>query len=93
MSQTAELHNAEDLVEVRNLVKYFPVRAGLLQLPDLRQPVRLAEGPGVVRIGSGKLIGDEPRVGIGIVAGHGTHDTLPGGDGSFLVFSLRRKRN
>jgi oligopeptide/dipeptide ABC transporter ATP-binding protein len=31
MSQTAESHNEEDLVEVQHLVKYFPVRAGLMQ--------------------------------------------------------------
>jgi oligopeptide/dipeptide ABC transporter ATP-binding protein len=31
MSQTTELHKAEDLVEVQHLVKYFPVRAGLMQ--------------------------------------------------------------
>lgn len=31
MSQITELHKAEDLVQVRNLVKYFPVRAGLMQ--------------------------------------------------------------
>src|SRR5512145_3269580 len=31
MSQITEPHKAEDLVEVRNLVKYFPVRAGLMQ--------------------------------------------------------------
>jgi peptide/nickel transport system ATP-binding protein/oligopeptide transport system ATP-binding protein len=31
MSQTAEPHKAEDLVEVQHLVKYFPVRAGLMQ--------------------------------------------------------------
>ena len=31
MSQITEPHNAEDLVEVQHLVKYFPVRAGLMQ--------------------------------------------------------------
>ncbi len=31
MSQTPEPHKAEDLVEVQHLVKYFPVRAGLMQ--------------------------------------------------------------
>lgn len=31
MSQTTDVRKAEDLVEVRNLVKYFPVRAGLMQ--------------------------------------------------------------
>jgi peptide/nickel transport system ATP-binding protein/oligopeptide transport system ATP-binding protein len=31
MSQITETHNADDLVEVRHLVKYFPVRAGLMQ--------------------------------------------------------------
>ncbi len=31
MSQIAEPHKAEDLVEVQHLVKYFPVRAGLMQ--------------------------------------------------------------
>ncbi len=31
MSQMEEPHKAEDLVEVRHLVKYFPVRAGLMQ--------------------------------------------------------------
>jgi len=31
MSQIVEPHNAEDLVEVEHLVKYFPVRAGLMQ--------------------------------------------------------------
>lgn len=31
MSQTADSHNEEDLVEVQHLVKYFPVRAGLMQ--------------------------------------------------------------
>src|SRR3972149_12283082 len=31
MSQITESHNAEDLVEVQHLVKYFPVRAGLMQ--------------------------------------------------------------
>ncbi len=31
MSQMKESHKAEDLVEVHNLVKYFPVRAGLMQ--------------------------------------------------------------
>ena len=31
MSQTSEVHKAEDLVEVGHLVKYFPVRAGLMQ--------------------------------------------------------------
>ncbi len=31
MSQITEPHKAEDLVEVQHLVKYFPVRAGLMQ--------------------------------------------------------------
>ena len=31
MSQLTEPHNADDLVEVQHLVKYFPVRAGLMQ--------------------------------------------------------------
>ncbi len=31
MSPTTEIHKAEDLVEVEHLVKYFPVRAGLMQ--------------------------------------------------------------
>jgi oligopeptide/dipeptide ABC transporter ATP-binding protein len=31
MSQITEPHKAEDLVEVEHLVKYFPVRAGLMQ--------------------------------------------------------------
>jgi oligopeptide/dipeptide ABC transporter ATP-binding protein len=31
MSQATEPHKAEDLVEVQHLVKYFPVRAGLMQ--------------------------------------------------------------
>ena len=31
MSQIVEPHKAEDLVEVQHLVKYFPVRAGLMQ--------------------------------------------------------------
>ena len=31
MSQTTEIHKAEDLVQVEHLVKYFPVRAGLMQ--------------------------------------------------------------
>ena len=31
MSQITEPHNADDLVEVQHLVKYFPVRAGLMQ--------------------------------------------------------------
>ena len=31
MSQIKEPHKAEDLVEVQHLVKYFPVRAGLMQ--------------------------------------------------------------
>ncbi len=31
MSQITESHNAQNLVEVKNLVKYFPVRAGLMQ--------------------------------------------------------------
>ena len=31
MSQIIEPHKAEDLVEVQHLVKYFPVRAGLMQ--------------------------------------------------------------
>ncbi len=31
MSQTMEMQKAEDLVKVEHLVKYFPVRAGLLQ--------------------------------------------------------------
>jgi oligopeptide/dipeptide ABC transporter ATP-binding protein len=31
MSQIIEPHKAEDLVEVEHLVKYFPVRAGLMQ--------------------------------------------------------------
>src|SRR5574342_123430 len=31
MSQNVATHKAEKLVEVRHLVKYFPVRAGLMQ--------------------------------------------------------------
>ena len=31
MSQTTEIHKTEDLVQVEHLVKYFPVRAGLMQ--------------------------------------------------------------
>ena len=31
MSQITETHKAEDLVQVEHLVKYFPVRAGLMQ--------------------------------------------------------------
>jgi oligopeptide/dipeptide ABC transporter ATP-binding protein len=31
MNQIKEVHKAEDLVEVQHLVKYFPVRAGLMQ--------------------------------------------------------------
>ncbi|MFN8411185.1 MAG: ABC transporter ATP-binding protein [Anaerolineales bacterium] len=31
MSQTNETTNAENIVEVRNLVKYFPVRSGIMQ--------------------------------------------------------------
>ncbi|HET7144723.1 MAG TPA: ABC transporter ATP-binding protein [Anaerolineales bacterium] len=31
MSQIADSHDEEDLVEVQHLVKYFPVRAGLMQ--------------------------------------------------------------
>ena len=30
MSQIVEPHKEEDLVEVQHLVKYFPVRAGLM---------------------------------------------------------------
>src|SRR5689334_18950310 len=31
MSETKETTNAQNIVEVKNLVKYFPVRAGFLQ--------------------------------------------------------------
>jgi oligopeptide/dipeptide ABC transporter ATP-binding protein len=56
MSQFTEPHNVEDLVEVRNLVKYFPVRAGLMQrivnwvkaVDDVSFTVRKGETLGLV---------------------------------------------
>ncbi|MBM3124243.1 MAG: ABC transporter ATP-binding protein [Chloroflexi bacterium] len=56
MNQTMQTPSAEDLVEVRHLVKYFPVRAGLLQrivnwvkaVDDVSFSVRKGETLGMV---------------------------------------------
>jgi len=56
MSQTTEISKAEDLVEVGHLVKYFPVRAGLMQrvvnwvkaVDDVSFTVRKGETLGMV---------------------------------------------
>ena len=56
MNQTMQTPSAEELVEVRHLVKYFPVRAGLLQrivnwvkaVDDVSFSVRKGETLGMV---------------------------------------------